>query len=84
MANTSKSVATAPHGSAHCRFRPKPPPGDTVTWSPLLVPPLASKFWQLITGSSNVGHGVGRKAGDSYDETLLPPTITFEFPAAEK
>jgi hypothetical protein len=27
---------------------------------------------------------VARNAGASYDDTLLPPTMTFEFPAEEK
>ena len=64
-----------------------PAPLGTVMPSPLSTPALVSKSWQARSGSSDrtaAGHEVARNAGASYDDTLLPPTMTFEFPAEEK
>src|SRR5262245_18449151 len=34
--------------------------------------------------TTDAGQAVARNAGASYDETFLPPTMTFELPAEEK
>ena len=49
---------------------------------------VGSKSWQPVyvgrTLTTETGHVVLRYAGVSYDDTLLPPTITLSLPAAEK
>ena len=56
--------------------------------SPLSTPVLGSKSWQARSGSSREhrrrGTTAARNAGASYDDTFLPPTMTFAFPAEEK
>ena len=57
--------------------------------SPVSEPPLGSKLWHPNKDSPTAvpkpaGHATCRKAGASYEETLLPAAMTFELPAAEK